>query len=106
MTGLEGNHVKDRIFVLMVNDDTDAVSESNLDIRPYLIYPNPMKDRLSIQFSPDVKLESIELYDVSGRCVAHSRTAEMDVADLPAGQYVAKITLEGGKVYSDKVVKE
>ena len=76
------------------------------DFRPYCIYPNPVKDRLSIQFSPDVKPESIELYDVSGRCVASSRTAEMDVANLPAGQYVARITLEGGKVYSDKVVKE
>ena len=65
-----------------------------------------MKDRLSIHFSPDVMPESIELYDVSGRCVASSRTAEMDVANLPAGQYVAKIVLEGGKTYTDKIVKE
>lgn len=38
--------------------------------------------------------------------MAFSRTAEIDVVDHPAGQYVAKITLEGGKVYSDKVVKQ
>ena len=94
------------LFFIVFNDEGWSVNEPLSSFRPYLIYPNPMKDRLSIHFSPDVKLESIELYDVSGRCVASSRTAEMDVADLPSGHYVAKITLEGGKVYSDKVVKE
>ena len=94
------------LFFIVFNDEGWSVNEPLSSFRPYLIYPNPVKDRLSIHFSPDVKLESIELYDVSGRCVARSRTAEMDVANLPAGQYVAKITFEGGKVYSDKVVKE
>ena len=94
------------LFFIVFNDEGWSVNEPLSSFRPYLIYPNPVKDRLSIQFSPDVKPESIELYDVSGRCVASSRTAEMNVANLPAGQYVAKITLEGGKVYSDKVVKE
>ena len=94
------------LFFIVFNDEGWSVNEPLSSFRPYCIYPNPVKDRLSIHFSPDVKLESIELYDVSGRCVASSRTAEMDVANLPAGQYVAKITLEGGKVYSDKVVKE
>lgn len=94
------------LFFLIFDDEGWSVNEPLSSFRPYLIYPNPVKDRLSIQFSPDVKPESIELYDVSGRCVASSRTAEMNVANLPAGQYVAKITLEGGKVYSDKVVKE
>ena len=94
------------LFFIVFNDEGWSVNEPLSSFRPYLIYPNPMKDRLSIHFSPDVMPESIELYDVSGRCVASSRTAEMDVANLPAGQYVAKITLEGGKAYSDKVVKE
>ena len=94
------------LFFIVFNDEGWSVNEPLSSFRPYLIYPNPMKDRLSIHFSPDVKLERIELYDVSGRCVASSRTAEMDVANLPSGHYVAKITLEGGKVYSDKVVKE
>ena len=94
------------LFFIVFNDEGWSVNEPLSSFRPYLIYPNPMKDRLSIHFSPDVMPESIELYDVSGRCVASSRTAEMDVADLPAGQYVAKITLEGGKTYTDKIVKE
>ena len=94
------------LFFIVFNDEGWSVNEPLSSFRPYCIYPNPVKDRLSIQFSPDVKLESIELYDVSGRCVANSRTAEMEVSNLPSGHYVAKITLEGGKVYSDKVVKE
>ena len=101
-----GNLNPPTLFFLSFTDEGWSTPEMEQYIRPYLIYPNPMKDKLSIHFSPDVKLESIELYDVSGRCVASSRTAEMDVADLPSGHYVAKITLEGGKVYSDKVVKE
>ncbi|MBQ0129688.1 MAG: T9SS type A sorting domain-containing protein [bacterium] len=94
------------LFFLIFDDEGWSVNEPLSSFRPYCIYPNPVKDRLSIHFSPDVKLESIELYDVSGRCVVSSRTAEMNVANLPAGQYVAKITLEDGRVYSDKVVKE
>ncbi|MCQ2305330.1 MAG: T9SS type A sorting domain-containing protein [Bacteroidales bacterium] len=93
-------------FLSIIHDETADVEENGLVVRPYIIYPNPVKNRLSIHFSPDVKLESIEIFDLQGRCVANSHTAEMDVANLPAGQYVAKITLEGGKVYSDKVVKE
>ena len=96
----------ERFWVAIFSSEGTGTPETEQHIRPYIIYPNPMKDRLSIHFSPDVKPESIELYDVSGHCVASSRTAEMDVANLPAGQYVAKITLEGGKVYSDKLVKK
>ncbi len=97
---------RQRFWVVTFTDEGTGIGEAAESVRPYLIYPNPVKDRLSIQFSPDVKPESIELYDIAGRCVASSRTAEMNVADLPAGQYIAKITLEGGKVYSDKVVKK
>ena len=93
-------------FLSIIHDETADVEENGLAVRPYIIYPNPVKNRLSIHISPDVKLESIEIFDLQGRCVANSHTAETDVANLPAGQYVAKITLEGGKVYSDKVVKE
>lgn len=103
---LENGYSPMSAFLSIIHDETADVEENGLVVRPYLIYPNPVKDRLSIHISPDVKLESIELYDVSGRCVVSSRTAEMNVANLPAGQYVAKITLEDGKVYSDKVVKE
>ena len=101
-----GNLNPPTLFFLSFTDEGWSTPEMEPYIRPYLIYPNPVKDRLSIHISPDVKLESIELYDVSGRCVASSRTAEMDVANLPAGQYVARITLEGGKTYTDKIVKE
>ena len=94
------------LFFIVFNDEGWSVNEPLSSFRPYLIYPNPMKDRLSIHFSPDVMPESIELYDVSGRCVASSRTAEMDVENLPSGQYVAKITLEGGKTYTDKIIHE
>ena len=30
----------------------------------------------------------------------------MNVAALPAGQYVAKVVLQDGTAYSDKVIKE
>lgn len=95
-----------KFWCVTIEDTGTAVPEAEPYIRPYLIYPNPVKDRLSIQFSPDVKPESIELYDIAGCCVASTRAAEMDVANLPAGQYVAKIALEGGKTYTDKIVKE
>ena len=94
------------LFAAVIPENGWGTPEMEQYIRPYCIYPNPVKDKLSIQFSPDVKPESIELYDIAGRCAASSRTAEMDVANLPSGQYVAKIALEGGKTYTDKIVKQ
>ena len=77
-------------------------------VRPYAFYPNPAKEQLYMQFSPDVQPKQIELYDLQSRLVSTQSKAfeSIDMRQLPAGTYTLRVTLEDGKAYSDKVVKE
>ena len=96
------------ISVVIIQDDGWNTLEMEATIRPYLFYPNPAQDELLLQYSPDIKPRQIELYDLQGRLVqTQSKNLEsLNMAGLPAGTYTMRVMLEGGKVFSDKVVKE
>jgi len=98
------------LFVLKINADGTVGTDEILvqEIRPYAYWPNPVQDELHLQYSPDVTPKTIELYDLQGRIVRTQRNGleSLHLQGLSAGQYVMKVTLEDGKVFSDKVVKE
>ena len=98
------------LFALKINSDgmldcDEIVAE---DIRPYDFWPNPAKGILNLQYSPDITPTRIELYDLQGRLVRRQTTALecINMEGLAAGTYMMRVTLQGGKVFSDKVVKE
>ena len=100
---------KENMFVLkFFADGSLSVPKMEEFVRPYCFYPNPVKDQLRMQFSPDVQPDKVELYDLQGRLVrTQSKSFEsIDMNQLPAGTYTLRVTLEDGKTYSDKVVKE
>jgi len=97
------------ISVVIVHDGYDnAVEHQEITIRPYLFYPNPTYDQLILQYSPDIQPTQVELYDLQGRLVRTQSNGleNINLQGLSAGQYLMKVTLEDGKVFSDKVVKE
>ena len=97
------------VTVVIVNDDYDGLDEQDgISVRPYAFWPNPAKGILNLQYSPDVTPKKIELYDLQGRLVRSQTTAleSINMEGLSTGTYMMRITLEGGKVFSDKVVKE
>ncbi|MBR1513177.1 MAG: T9SS type A sorting domain-containing protein, partial [Bacteroidales bacterium] len=73
-----------------------------------VVYPNPTQDQLLLQYSPDVEPKLVELYDLQGRLVRTQRNGleSIDMSQLPTGTYTMRVTLEDGKTFSDKVVKE
>ena len=96
-------------FYYVVHDEDPYNSpEAEAYIRPYLFYPNPAQDQIHLQYSPDVKPAQVEFYDLQGRLVrTQSKELEsINLQGLAPGQYLMKVTLEDGKTYSDKVVKE
>ena len=97
------------LFVLKINADGTVGTDEILvqEIRPYAYWPNPAQDELHLQFSPDVTPKTIELYDLQGRLVRTQRNGleSLHLQGLSAGQFVMKVTLENGKVFSDKVVQ-
>jgi len=102
--------VREEWFALKLNaDGTVGTDEDGLVVvRPYAFYPNPAKEQLHMQFSPDVQPKQIELYDLQGRLVRSQGKAfeNIDMSQLRAGTYTMRVTMEDGKAYSDKVMKE
>jgi len=77
------------IFELMGTEDMNLNNQVS-------IYPNPTKDKFTIQ-SED-KIQSIEIYDVNGRLMQvtklNSNQAVQDISKLPKGVYMLKIQSE------------
>ena len=96
------------ISVVIIKDELWNVDENQDFVRPYAYYPNPVQDRLHLQYSPDVQPKQIELYDLQGRLVRSQGNAfeTFDLGQLPAGTYTLRVAMEDGQVFSDKVVKE
>lgn len=63
---------------------------------------------MSFCYSPDVKPQRVALYDLQGRelRVGGNGFEDIDMSGLSAGVYTLRVTLEGGKSYSDPIVKE
>ena len=103
-----GNNGVREFYFLIVNDDYDGMEEQGVIVRPYAYYPNPTRDELRLHYSPDVTPAQIELYDLQGRLVKTQRSGleNLNLQDFSAGTYTMRVTMEGGKVFSDKVVKE
>ena len=96
------------VHFFLNHDGTVGTNEAGIEVRPYAYWPNPTQDQLHLQYSPDVQPRQVELYDLQGRLVhtQQSGLEHIDMQGLSAGQYLMKVTLEDGKAYSDKVVKE
>lgn len=94
--------------VLFRNNGTTGIPEMETFVRPYTYYPNPTQDQLHLQYSPDVLPKAIELFDLQGRQVRTQSKSlgSVNMQSLAPGQYLMKVTLEDGKSYTDKVVKE
>ena len=102
--------VREEWFALKLNaDGTVGTDEDGLVVvRPYACYPNPTHDMLHLQYSPDVQPAHIEIYDLQGRLVSTQGKAfeSIDMSQLPAETYTIRVTMEDGKTYTDKVMKE
>ena len=104
----EGSNTAYVLAFKVLADGTLSCPETEISVRPYLFYPNPTQDQLHLQYSPDVRPKAIELYDLQGRLV-HTQSKGLEnvnMQGLSPGQYIMKVTLQDGKSYTDKVVKE
>ncbi len=72
------------------------------------VFPNPADGVLRMRLLSDAKPVGVELYDASGRMVMEVRRGfeNMNIATLPAGQYMVKVTVDNGRTYTKKIVKK
>ena len=81
------------------NDTTNVISNYE---NKFSVYPNPVKDELTI--TTEVRVEEIAIYDVYGRqamCQQVNETTSQQVVNvtgLNSGIYFVKITTEDGEI--------
>ena len=68
------------------------------------VHPNPTTGKIHIEGE---KATEIQVFNALGQLVKTvQNTNEVGLEGQPQGLYLLRVTLEGGKVFSDKVVKE
>ncbi|MEM6721760.1 MAG: T9SS type A sorting domain-containing protein [Bacteroidota bacterium] len=87
----------------------DVLSQRDVTIATFEIYPNPVKDRFTIQTKEAI--ETIRMYDISGKFIQEEiitgtpNTIQITTANLATGTYFVKIETESGLVSVKKLVK-
>ena len=80
--------------------------------RDAVVFPNPAKDYLTVQFNDFAIIDKIEVLDITGRLVQSKMNNEnteymmLDVSSLKAGVYVIKLTDGFNNTVSKKIIKE
>ena len=81
-----------------------SVKESNSEVKAWKIYPNPTTDFIKI--STPNRIKNIEVYDLAGkRMDAKWNGDQIDVGNLPAGEYLLSVKTEG-KDFTERFIKK
>lgn len=84
-------------------DPVVAIDDVAMQSVSLQLYPNPATDRLML--SADMPVQSVQVFDMTGRMVMSSTGTELDVSALPAGLYMLRAMGEAG-VGSKKFIKK
>lgn len=94
------------IYVELTADGQLGANSVKIGANP-VIYPNPVKDLLYIK--SDKEFTSYAVYNMAGQIVASekaSRKSAMNVAGLPVGQYLLKLTDKNGNTEVTQFIKK
>jgi hypothetical protein len=81
-----------------------SIQETNKLFLSDCLFPNPVQTDLQIKLNETIT--SIEVIDITGCRLLQSNSTVLNVTDLPAGIYFAKIVSENGRIVTGKFVKE
>lgn len=79
----------------------DAFNKNNITF-----YPNPVLNELSILITNDIKIEYLEVYDLTGRLVKTSKAVEktIDMNEYAKGSYIVRVYTSEG-IVTKKIIK-
>ena len=99
---------KNYVFVYIIKDEYVTTDEHIADENPFTLYPNPVKDQLTLRFDDGTEPESVEFYDLAGRLVGTkpNHLESIDMSAMPSGVYMLRITMKDGTRYHEKILKE
>ena len=95
-----------QVFIIRDNVPT-GMSETIATGKTFTLYPNPVKDRLTLRFDDGTEPESVELYDLAGRLVGTKSNGleNIDMSAMPSGVYLLRVTMKDGTSHHEKILK-
>ena len=108
------NNDYDRDLILIKTDENGLITSTgpgpSIQARDAIVYPNPGRERLTIERGPQIAGAKFVLYDMAGKTLIEKTlnhtTETLPTAHLPAGLYLWNITHKGKAVENGKWVKE
>ncbi len=103
-------NVTECTFELTV-EDVLSVGENNANISTVLMYPNPASDFVTISNPQGVQLETVAMYDITGRLVISKNLSDMigeetiNVSKLSSATYMVLISGPEGQIIK-QLIKE
>lgn len=71
------------------------------------VYPNPATDQVSIQLKEVVAIQSVSLYDQTGRLLRQLNAARtVSVGNLAPGLYYLEVVTKDGQTYRKSIIKQ
>ncbi|ANF50054.1 hypothetical protein A0O34_05725 [Chryseobacterium glaciei] len=103
--GNELYEVTDTMPVFLATTETDVKNTNS--IANIQVYPNPITDVFSIKTKGDDKIETIKIFDTSGKLVKDIvfNNNKINIADLSSGLYFLKIKTNKGDFFT-KIIKK
>lgn len=90
----------------VITSGEEEMSVTDLATTSLNIYPNPVRESLSIQLNKNEKITSAEVYSLTGQKVKSvQNSSNISLIELAQGTYILKVTTENGKTYTKKFVK-
>jgi hypothetical protein len=79
-------------------------TEDNITEEHVQIFPVPAKTHLTISSSHP--FEEVNILDINGKTITHSKGNSLEVSQLPAGIYITEIIYTSGNITRHKFIKE
>jgi hypothetical protein len=88
----------------------NSLSNTDIGLHSFAVFPNPFKDEITINFSNNTSIETIEVYTVLGISVKKQNvkgliSTNIDTKDFATGIYLIKVTSVDGKSVIQKIIK-
>lgn len=77
---------------------------SDIGLNDFSVYPNPVKDLLTIKSNDSVK--NVKIYSIDGKKVAEESSTSVDMSKYPKGIYMMTIQFVDGRLSTQKIIKE
>ena len=87
---------------------TSVLSTNDYISSKISVYPNPVKDIISITNDSNEIIKNVDISDINGRTIKSFKSVsqnQINISDLSSGVYFLKITTDGGNAIK-KIIKE